>query len=81
LAGGYENVPTDDIHMTQVGFEEQWLFILRDVIQPIKQKVFTGYFSDVSKNEKKNIQKYKQIYLASESGSEFCRSLHAGISE
>ena len=48
LAGGYENVPTDDIHMTQVDFQEHWLFILRDIVQPVQQKVFTGYFSDVS---------------------------------
>lgn len=48
LEGGYENVPTDDIHMTQVDFQEHWLFILRDLVQPIQQKVFTGYFSDVS---------------------------------
>ncbi|CAF3598495.1 unnamed protein product [Adineta steineri] len=49
LAGGYENVPTDDIHMTQVDFQEHWLFILRDIVQPIQQKVFTGYFSDPPK--------------------------------
>ncbi|CAF1049888.1 unnamed protein product [Didymodactylos carnosus] len=46
LAGGYENVPTDDIHMNQVGFDEHWLFFLRDVIQPIQQKLYTGYNSD-----------------------------------
>jgi hypothetical protein len=33
--------------MTQVDFQEHWLFILRDLVQPIQQKVFTGYFSDV----------------------------------
>ncbi|CAF4651289.1 unnamed protein product, partial [Rotaria sp. Silwood2] len=49
LAGGYENVPTDDIHMTQVGLQEHWLFILRDIVQPIQQKVFTGYYSDPPK--------------------------------
>ncbi|CAF3851853.1 unnamed protein product [Rotaria sp. Silwood1] len=49
LAGGYENVPTDDIHMTQVGLQDHWLFILRDIVQPIQQKVFTGYYSDPPK--------------------------------
>jgi hypothetical protein len=34
--------------MTQVDFQEHWLFILRDIVQPIQQKVFTGYFNDVS---------------------------------
>lgn len=33
--------------MTQVDFQEHWLFILRDIVQPIQQKIFTGYFSDV----------------------------------
>jgi hypothetical protein len=43
-----ENVPIDAIQLTQVAFQETWLFLLRDVVQPIQQKVFTGYFSDVS---------------------------------
>jgi len=46
LAGGYENVPTDDIHMTQVHYDEHWLFILREFIQPIQQKIYTGYYND-----------------------------------
>jgi hypothetical protein len=33
--------------MSQVDFQEHWLFILRDIVQPIQQKVFTGYFHDV----------------------------------
>lgn len=48
LAGGYENVPTDDIHMTQVGFDEHWLYILKEIVQPIQQKLYTGYYSDVN---------------------------------
>jgi len=48
LAGGYENVPTDDIHMTQVDFNEHWLHILKTFIQPIQQKLYTGYYNDVS---------------------------------
>ncbi|VDN58184.1 unnamed protein product [Dracunculus medinensis] len=28
IAGGYENVPTIDIHMKQIDFERQWLFFL-----------------------------------------------------
>ena len=48
LSGGYENVPTDDIHMTQVEFNDHWLFILKEIVQPIQQKLYTGFFSDVS---------------------------------
>jgi procollagen-lysine,2-oxoglutarate 5-dioxygenase len=49
LAGGYENVPTRDIHMNQVGFEQHWLYFLREYIRPVQEKVFIGYFHDVSK--------------------------------
>ncbi|XP_067945709.1 multifunctional procollagen lysine hydroxylase and glycosyltransferase LH3-like [Watersipora subatra] len=45
LAGGYENVPTRDIHMNQVGLEEQWLQLLRDYVHPVQLKVFQGYHS------------------------------------
>ncbi|EEC17927.1 procollagen-lysine, 2-oxoglutarate 5-dioxygenase, putative, partial [Ixodes scapularis] len=47
LAGGYENVPTRDIHMNQVNFEQHWLFFLREYIKPVQEKVFLGYFHDV----------------------------------
>ncbi|RWS26833.1 Procollagen-lysine:2-oxoglutarate 5-dioxygenase 3-like protein [Leptotrombidium deliense] len=46
LAGGYENVPTRDIHMNQVGFEQQWLYFLREYIRPVQEKIYTGYFHD-----------------------------------
>lgn len=46
LPGGYENVPTVDIHMTQVGWNDHWLYFLRKFIQPMQQKVFIGYFHD-----------------------------------
>lgn len=48
LAGGYENVPTRDIHMNQVGLEKQWLYFLREYIRPVQEKVFIGYHHDVS---------------------------------
>lgn len=47
LPGAYENVPTVDIHMTQVGFQTHWLYFLKHIIQPIQQRVFIGYFHDV----------------------------------
>lgn len=79
LAGGYENVPTDDIHMTQVEFNEHWLFILKEFIQPIQQKLYTGYFSDVShRNGSDSL--IDLFVVASQSRFEFCRSIYAGIS-
>lgn len=45
LDGGYENVPTRDIHMNQIGFEEQWLNILVTYIVPLQIKVYPGYYS------------------------------------
>jgi len=46
LTGGYENVPTVDIHMNQIGFEKQWLYFLREFIVPYNAKVFKGYHSE-----------------------------------
>ena len=50
IEGGYENVPTRDIHMKQVDYEEQWLHFLNTYVRPLQEKVFTGYFSDVGKD-------------------------------
>uniref|UniRef100_A0A8C4GN35 procollagen-lysine 5-dioxygenase n=1 Tax=Dicentrarchus labrax TaxID=13489 RepID=A0A8C4GN35_DICLA len=44
LAGGYENVPTVDIHMTQIGFEKEWLKFLKEYIVPVTEKLYPGYF-------------------------------------
>lgn len=44
LAGGYENVPTVDVHMNQVEYERQWLHILAMYVRPLQEKVFTGYY-------------------------------------
>uniref|UniRef100_A0A8C5FU23 procollagen-lysine 5-dioxygenase n=1 Tax=Gadus morhua TaxID=8049 RepID=A0A8C5FU23_GADMO len=44
LAGGYENVPTVDIHMNQVGFEKEWLKFLKEYISPVTEKLYPGYF-------------------------------------
>ncbi|XP_072428108.1 procollagen-lysine,2-oxoglutarate 5-dioxygenase 2 isoform X2 [Chiloscyllium punctatum] len=43
LVGGYENVPTDDIHMTQVGLDQVWLHFIREYIAPVALKLFSGY--------------------------------------
>ena len=47
MPGGYENVPTVDIHMTQVGWDKHWHYFLKQFIQPIQQRVFIGYYNDV----------------------------------
>ncbi|XP_022118228.1 procollagen-lysine,2-oxoglutarate 5-dioxygenase [Pieris rapae] len=46
LEGGYEAVPTRDIHMKQVGLETQWLRFLKDYIRPLQEKTFLGYYHD-----------------------------------
>eukprot|EP00918_Siedleckia_nematoides_P034694 GHVU01075451.1.p1 GENE.GHVU01075451.1~~GHVU01075451.1.p1 ORF type:complete len:720 (+),score=75.26 GHVU01075451.1:2-2161(+) len=46
LGGGYENVPTVDIHMNQLGYEREWLHLLREYVAPYNLKVFTGYYTD-----------------------------------
>ncbi|XP_070560691.1 procollagen-lysine,2-oxoglutarate 5-dioxygenase 1-like [Ptychodera flava] len=45
LAGGYENVPTRDIHMKQIDFETQWLHFLKEYVCPIQEKLYPGYYS------------------------------------
>ncbi|KAE8604275.1 hypothetical protein XENTR_v10014651 [Xenopus tropicalis] len=45
IAGGYENVPTDDIHMNQIGLDNEWLHFIREYIAPITLKVFAGYYT------------------------------------
>jgi len=46
IAGGYENVPTVDIHMKQIGWEAHWLHMLKDYFSPMVSRIFTGYNSD-----------------------------------
>ncbi|XP_063229636.1 procollagen-lysine,2-oxoglutarate 5-dioxygenase isoform X3 [Bacillus rossius redtenbacheri] len=46
LDGGYENVPTRDIHMKQVGLEPHWMEMLRLYVRPLQELVFTGYVHD-----------------------------------
>lgn len=40
IQGGYENVPTQDIHMHQIGWEDQWKKIELTYLKPIVQKYF-----------------------------------------
>ncbi|XP_077171916.1 multifunctional procollagen lysine hydroxylase and glycosyltransferase LH3 [Paroedura picta] len=45
LAGGYENVPTVDIHMNQINFEKEWLQFLQEYIAPVTEKLYPGYYT------------------------------------
>ncbi|XP_075705409.1 multifunctional procollagen lysine hydroxylase and glycosyltransferase LH3 [Rhinoderma darwinii] len=45
LAGGYESVPTVDIHMTQIGYQDEWLKFLQEYIAPVTEKLFPGYYT------------------------------------
>ncbi|KAM7411025.1 hypothetical protein PAMA_021146 [Pampus argenteus] len=43
IQGGYENVPTIDIHMNQINFEKNWHQFLMNYIAPITEKMYPGY--------------------------------------
>jgi len=45
ISGGYENVPTDDIHMKQLGFEKHWIQMLKDYVAPMATRYYDGYHS------------------------------------
>ncbi|XP_073976673.1 procollagen lysyl hydroxylase [Rhodnius prolixus] len=59
LKGGYENVPTRDIHMNQVGLERQWLYILQQYIRPLQERVFLGYYHDPPNSLMNFVVRYK----------------------
>lgn len=46
LEGGYESVPTRDIHMKQVGLHEMWLSFVHEYVMPIQLKEYIGYEHD-----------------------------------
>ncbi|XP_049607995.1 procollagen-lysine,2-oxoglutarate 5-dioxygenase 1 isoform X1 [Syngnathus scovelli] len=47
ITGGYENVPTIDIHMKQINFDKEWHRFLLDFIAPITEKMYPGYHTKV----------------------------------
>lgn len=47
IQGGYENVPTIDIHMNQINFEKEWHKLLLEYIAPITEKMYPGYYTKV----------------------------------
>uniref|UniRef100_A0A8C4MH87 Procollagen-lysine,2-oxoglutarate 5-dioxygenase 1 n=1 Tax=Equus asinus asinus TaxID=83772 RepID=A0A8C4MH87_EQUAS len=45
IQGGYENVPTIDIHMNQISFEREWHKFLVEYIAPMTEKLYPGYYT------------------------------------
>ncbi|XP_051915561.1 procollagen-lysine,2-oxoglutarate 5-dioxygenase 1 isoform X1 [Hippocampus zosterae] len=43
IQGGYENVPTIDIHLNQVNFDKEWHQFLLEYIAPITEQMYPGY--------------------------------------
>ncbi|KAF5287566.1 hypothetical protein FQA39_LY15895 [Lamprigera yunnana] len=59
LTGGYEAVPTRDIHMNQVGWEPHWMLFLQKWVRPLQEHVFTGYFHDPPRSLMNFVVRYK----------------------
>uniref|UniRef100_A0A8C5HX62 Procollagen-lysine,2-oxoglutarate 5-dioxygenase 1 n=1 Tax=Gouania willdenowi TaxID=441366 RepID=A0A8C5HX62_GOUWI len=45
IQGGYENVPTIDIHMNQINYEKEWQKFLVEYVAPITEKMYPGYYT------------------------------------
>ncbi|EJW87992.1 procollagen-lysine [Wuchereria bancrofti] len=65
LVGGYENVPTRDIHMNQIGFERHWLYMLDEYVRPIQEKLFIGYYKQPVESVMMFVVRYKPEEQAS----------------
>lgn len=59
LIGGYENVPTRDIHTNQVGLEPTWMEFLRLFVRPLQELVFIGYYHDPPKSLMNFVVRYR----------------------
>ncbi|XP_022905194.2 procollagen-lysine,2-oxoglutarate 5-dioxygenase isoform X2 [Onthophagus taurus] len=59
LEGGYEAVPTRDIHMNQVGWERHWLHFLHQYVRPLQEHIFTGYFHDPPRSLMNFVVRYR----------------------
>ncbi|KMQ98949.1 procollagen- -oxoglutarate 5-dioxygenase 3 [Lasius niger] len=59
LTGGYENVPTRDIHMNQVQYEQHWLYFLKEYVKPLQELVFTGYYHDPPRSLMNFVVRYR----------------------
>ncbi|XP_076270326.1 procollagen lysyl hydroxylase isoform X2 [Rhynchophorus ferrugineus] len=59
LEGGYEAVPTRDIHMNQVGWERHWLYFLQKYVRPLQEHVFTGYYHNPPRSLMNFVVRYR----------------------
>ena len=59
LDGGYENVPTRDIHMKQVGYQDEWLSFLDLYVKPLVQLAFKGYDNTAPKATMNFVVRYR----------------------
>lgn len=58
IEGGYESVPTRDIHMKQVGLHRMWLTFLREYVMPVQLKEYIGYEHDPPRAELAFVVRY-----------------------
>ncbi|XP_037075005.1 procollagen-lysine,2-oxoglutarate 5-dioxygenase 1-like [Pollicipes pollicipes] len=59
LDGGYENVPTRDIHMKQISYDREWLLLLKEYVRPMQEKLFVGYFHNPPRSLMNFVVRYK----------------------
>lgn len=59
LQGGYEAVPTRDIHMNQVGLEAVWLTFLKEYIRPLQEAVFIQYYHNPPRSLMNFVVRYR----------------------
>lgn len=59
LQGGYEAVPTRDIHMNQVGLEAVWLHFLYLYVRPLQEAVYDGYYHNPPKSLMNFVVRYR----------------------
>lgn len=58
IEGGYESVPTRDIHFKQVGLHDLWLYFLREYVTPIQLKEYIGYEHDPPRTDLAFVVRY-----------------------
>ncbi|XP_017472673.1 PREDICTED: procollagen-lysine,2-oxoglutarate 5-dioxygenase 1 [Rhagoletis zephyria] len=59
LEGGYEAVPTRDIHMKQVGLDPLWLKFLDFIVRPLQEKAFLGYYHNPPRSLMNFVVRYR----------------------
>lgn len=65
IEGGYESVPTRDIHMKQVGLHEMWLTFLKEYVMPVQMKEYVGYEHDPPRADLAFVVRYHPAEQAS----------------